>query len=149
MKYVHSDCLLYISSLIKKYNIICHHYNNLWEDIKSANTITWEIENEREFAVWQRMMDDKNKWSNRLSEAWPQPFLLAGIQAFHTLYSPGEIMPKYMEPCFFHIYKVFWSFLYDFDLLNPNPLSARRESLSNFVQTQKPKMAAKSQNPFK
>ena len=50
---------------------------------------------------------------------------------------------------FFHIYKVFWLFLYDFDLLNQNPLSARCESLRNFVQTQKPKMAAKSQNPFK
>ena len=52
-------------------------------------------------------------------------------------------MPKYMEPCFFYIYKVFWSFLHDFNLLNPNPLSARRKSLSNFVQMQKTKMAAK------
>ena len=34
---------------------------------------------------------------------------------------------------FFYIYKVFWSFLHDFNLLNPNPLSARRKSLSNFV----------------
>ena len=47
--------------------------------------------------------------------------------------SQGEIMPKYMEPRFFYIYKVFWSFLHDFNLLNPNPLSVRRKSLSNFV----------------
>ena len=57
-------------------------------------------------------------------------------------------MPKYMKPCFFYIYKVFWSFLHDFNLLNPNPLSARRKSLSNFVQTQKTKMAAKNEKPF-
>ena len=63
--------------------------------------------------------------------------------------SQGEIMQKYMEPCFFYIYKVFLSFLHDFNLLNPNPLSARRKSLSNFVQTQTTMMAAKNEKPFK
>ena len=55
--------------------------------------------------------------------------------------SPGEMALNHV---FLHIYKVFWSFLYDFDLLNPNPLSVSRKSLSNFVQTQKNKMASKT-----
>ena len=50
--------------------------------------------------------------------------------------SPGEMAPKNV-----FLHQVFWSFLYDFDLLNPNQLSASRKSLSNFVQTQKTKMA--------
>ena len=45
---------------------------------------------------------------------------------------------------FFYIYTVFLSFLYDFDLLNLNPLSASRKSLSNCAQTQTNKGAAKS-----
>ena len=55
----------------------------------------------------------------------------------NPIYSPTLTM-------FFNIYKVFWSFLYDFYLLNPNALSASRKRLSNFVQTQKTKMAAKT-----
>ena len=62
--------------------------------------------------------------------------------------SQGQIMPKYMEPCFFYIYTILWSFLHDFKLLNPNPLSARRKSLSNLVQTQQTKMTAKNEKPF-
>ena len=60
------------------------------------------------------------------------------------LYSAVLVRAKWHLTMFFYIYKVFWSFLYDFDLLNPNPLSASRKSLSNFVQTQKTKMAAKT-----
>ena len=43
------------------------------------------------------------------------------------------VREKWHLTMFFHIYKVFWSFLHDFNLLNPNPLSARRKRLSNFV----------------
>ena len=46
----------------------------------------------------------------------------------------NHVFLYYTDLC---VYKVFWSFLYDFDLLNPNPLSASRKSLSNFVQMQK------------
>ena len=59
------------------------------------------------------------------------------------------VRAKWYLTMFFYIYKVFWSFLYDFDLLNPNPLSASRKSLSNFVQTQKTKMAAKTREAIK
>ena len=43
------------------------------------------------------------------------------------------VREKWHLTMFFYIYKFFWSFLHDFNLLNPNPLSARRKSLSNFV----------------
>ena len=49
-------------------------------------------------------------------------------------YSPGDMAFNHV---FFTYIKCFWSFLHDFNLLNPNPLSARHKSLSNFVQTQK------------
>ena len=44
-----------------------------------------------------------------------------------VIISPGE---KAYNNIFLH--KVFWSFLQDFNLLNQNALSARRESLRNF-----------------
>ena len=68
----------------------------------------------------------------------------------HCLH-PKKVREKSCQNTWNHVFlrNVFWSFLHDFNLLNPNPLSARRKSLSNFVQTQKTKMAAKNEKPFK
>ena len=65
------------------------------------------------------------------------------VDPFHLI-TAVLVRAKWHLTMFFYIYKVFWSFLYDFDLLNPNPLSASRKSLRNFVQAQKIKMAAKT-----
>ena len=55
-----------------------------------------------------------------------------GVVCFPSILSALVVREKWRLTMFifFYKYKVFWSFLHDFNLLNPNPWSARCKSLS-------------------